>query len=218
MYFEDRRHAGALLAQQLQPYANAPDTLILALPRGGVPVAAEIARQLNLPMDIVLVRKLGVPGNEEVAMGAIAMEDVLLLNEPFIARLGLPPEAVAAVIDRERSELRRRMHAYRGDRPFPDLHGKRVLLVDDGIATGATMLAAIEAVRRLGAREIIVVAPVAPPDVVARLQQAADGVIVPLQPLDFRAVGQWYGVFDQTDDETVRQLLARHTSATDAPS
>ncbi len=216
MHFEDRRHAGAALAAWLQPYAQAADTLILALPRGGVPVAAEIARALNLPMDIVLVRKLGVPGNEEVAMGAIAIEDVLLLNEPFIARLGLPAAAVAAVIEKERAELQRRLHAYRGDRPFPDLHGKRVILVDDGIATGATMRAAIEAVQRLGAKEIIVAAPVAPPEVVSMLQQEADSVIVPLQPLDFRAVGQWYAVFDQTDDDTVRQLLAENGQQHDA--
>ena len=210
MRFEDRRHAGALLAQQLHAYAQAPDTLILALPRGGVPVAAEIAAHLELPMDIVLVRKLGVPGNEEVAMGAIAIEDVLLLNEPFIARLGLPPEAVAAVIEKERAELQRRLQAYRGSRPFPDLNGKRVILVDDGIATGATMRAAIEAVRRLGAQHIIVAAPVAPPEVVAQLQQRADTVVVPLQPVNFRAVGQWYADFDQTDDDTVRQLLAQN--------
>ncbi|SIN70173.1 putative phosphoribosyl transferase [Sulfurivirga caldicuralii] len=216
MRFKDRQHAGAILAQQLQPYAGAANTLVLALPRGGVPVAAEIARALNLPMDIVLVRKLGVPGNEEVAMGAIAIEDVLLLNEPFIARLGIPATAVASVIEKERAELQRRLRAYRSSHPFPDLQGKRVILVDDGIATGATMRAAIEAVRRLGAKKIIVAAPVAPPEVVSMLQREADSVIVPLQPLDFRAVGQWYDVFDQTDDDTVRQLLAENWQQHDA--
>ena len=207
--YADRRAAGRALAAQLQAYRDRPDALVLALPRGGVPVAAEVAEALHLPLDVLVVRKLGLPGQPEFAMGAIASGGVTILDEDLIARLRVPPEAVAAVQQAEAAELARRERAYRGDRPYPDLHGRTVILVDDGLATGASMKAAVQAVRKLGATHIVVAAPVGPPDTVTELAALADDVVVPLQPAFFSAVGRWYDDFRQTTDDEVQAILAR---------
>ncbi len=209
--YPDRRTAGRVLAGHLQAYRDRPDALVLALPRGGVPVAAGVATALRLPLDVLVVRKLGLPGQPEFAMGAIASGGVTLLDEDLIARLHVPPEAVAAVQQAESAELARRERAYRGDRPYPDLHGRTVILVDDGLATGASMKAAVQAVRQLGAAHIVVAAPVGPPDTVAELAALTDAVVVPLQPAFFSAVGRWYDDFRQTTDDEVQAILARFT-------
>src|SRR5216683_1964591 len=159
MYFRDRREAGRQLAQHLAAYANRPDVLVLALPRGGVPVAYEVARALHAPLDVFLVRKLGLPGHEEYAMGAIASGGVRVLNPEVVDELHLPDELINTVTRRELQELERRERTYRGDRPFPDVRGKTVILVDDGLATGSTMLAAAEALRRLGPARLIIAGP-----------------------------------------------------------
>ncbi len=216
--YTDRRAAGRALAEHLQAWRDRPDAIVLALPRGGVPVAAEVADALHLPLDVLVVRKLGLPGNPEFAMGAIASGGVTLLDEALVERLHLPPEAVAAVQRAEADELARRERAYRGERPYPDLHGRTVLLVDDGLATGASMKAAIEAVRRLGAARVVVAAPVGPPDTVAELARRADEVVVPLQPAFFAAVGQWYDDFRQVGDDEVQALLAAHAAPPPAAS
>lgn len=214
--FRDRSEAGELLALELAHLAGRGDCVILALPRGGVPVGYELSCILHAPLDILVVRKLGVPGNEELAMGAIATGGVKLLNEGLVAALGIPSSAVAAVESKELTELSRREAAYRGNRPPLDVTGKTVILVDDGIATGATMQAAVEAVRRRGARRIVVAAPVAPSSVVAMLRHHADEVHCVLTPEDFGGVGWWYGDFSQTEDEEVRKLL-EETSRTGLP-
>lgn len=205
--FLNRREAGELLALELAHLAGKPDCLILALPRGGVPVGYELSCILHAPLDVLIVRKLGVPGHEELAMGAIATGGVKILNENVVSALGIGREAIAAVEERESRELARREQLYRGERPPLAVLGKTVILVDDGIATGATVLAAIEAVRRRGAARIVVACPVAPSQVVEMLRRHADEVRCVITPADFGGVGWWYEDFSQTEDWEVRRLL-----------
>jgi erythromycin esterase-like protein/predicted phosphoribosyltransferase len=207
--FPDRREAGRLLAPKLAPYANRPDVLVLALPRGGVPVAYEVARALGAPLDVFVVRKLGVPGYEELAMGAVATGGVRVLNDQLVERLGIPEQLIDAVAARERQELARRERLYRGSRPPPDVRGRTVILVDDGLATGATMYAAIEALRKQNPARIVVAVPTASPDTCEEMKKKADDVICAVTPEPFHAVGRWYQVFSQTTDEEVAELLAQ---------
>lgn len=181
---------------------------VLGLPRGGVLVAAEVAKALRAPLDALTVRKLGVPGHEELAMGAVAAGGGQVLNEELVRRLGITPAEIGEVEARERRELARREQVYRGDRPFPELKGKTVILVDDGLATGATMKAAIAAVRTVGPSRLVIAAPVAPPETVRELERLADEVVCPLVPAEFEAVGQWYQEFPQTSDQEVTVALA----------
>ncbi|MDB5988594.1 MAG: putative phosphoribosyltransferase [Nevskia sp.] len=208
-FFHDRSEAGRLLAAKLGAYANRPDVLVLALPRGGVPVAYEVARALNAPLDVFLVRKLGVPGHEEYAMGAIATGGVRVLNEEAVRALGVPDYAIDAVAAKKQQELARRERLYRGDRPPPDVRGKTVILVDDGLATGATMQAAVKALRQDQARRIVVAVPVAAPETCEQLKEQVDDIICAVTPEPFYAVGLWNQDFSQTTDEEVRDLLER---------
>lgn len=205
----DRREAGRLLATQLRSYAGRPDVLVLALPRGGVPVAYEVARALGAPLDVFLVRKLGVPGHEELAMGAVASGGVRVLNEQVTGPLQIPDAVIDAVTQRELQELARRERLYRGDRPPPDVRRRTVILVDDGLATGSTMLAAIRALRQLQPARIVVAAPVASRDTCEQLSLEADEVVCAITPEPFHAVGLWYEDFSQTTDEEVQDLVAR---------
>jgi len=213
--FRDRRDAGRFLATKLSDYADRADVLVLALPRGGVPVGYEVARALHAPLDVFLVRKLGVPGHEELAMGAIATGGVRVVNQQLVQALGIPPAAVEAVVAREQQELERRERAYRDDRPPPDVRGRTCILVDDGLATGSTMRAAAAALRAEDAASIVVAVPVAPPETCEELQSDADRIICALTPEPFYAVGLWYEDFAQTTDEEVYDLLAR--AAQDRP-
>jgi putative phosphoribosyl transferase len=207
--FADRVEAGRLLAEQLRSYAGRPDALVLALPRGGLPVAFEIATRLHLPLDIFLVRKLGAPGQPELAMGAIATGGARVLNEDVIRYLSVPPEVIDAVAYAEQIELERREQAYRGERPTPDLHGKQVILVDDGLATGSSMRAAIGAVRTQSPARIIVAVPVAARETCEELKREVEELVCLRTPEPFSAVGLWYDDFSQTSDEEVRDLLRR---------
>lgn len=203
----DRVAAGRLLAAALTDFDHQPDVIVLALPRGGVPVAAEIARALQVRLDIMLVRKLGVPGNEELAMGAIASGNVQVLNEHVLRYLDLPAAAIAAATERETRELRRREQAYRGNRPPPRLQGRRVILVDDGLATGATMRAAIQAVRQMLPAAIIVALPVGAPESVAEVAKLVERMVCLFTPDPFSSIGQWYREFGQVSDSEVQDLL-----------
>lgn len=216
--FHDRREAGQTLARMLTGYADRPDAIVLALPRGGVPVGFEVARALNLPLDVFLVRKLGLPGQEELAMGAIASGGVRVLNHEVIEALDVPPEVVDDVAAAEERELARRERLYRDDRPPLDVRGKTVILVDDGLATGSTMRAAVAALRQRGPARIIVAVPVGAAETCAALGQEADHVVCAFVPERFHAVGLWYQNFDQTTDEEVHDLLeqAAHLSHTSA--
>jgi predicted phosphoribosyltransferase len=207
MLFRNRADAGRVLAGRLEAYANRPDVLVLALPRGGVPVAFEVARALHAPLDLFLVRKLGLPGHEELAMGAIASGGVRVLNEEVVRLLRVPPEVIDLVAADEQQELARREQAYRGDRPPLDVHGRTVILVDDGLATGSTMRAAVAALRRLGPSRIVVAVPVAAAETCAELATEVDDMVCVQTPEPFRAVGLWYQDFSQTTDEEVRALL-----------
>jgi predicted phosphoribosyltransferase len=208
--FRDRREAGRLLAAKLTNYANRLDTIVLALPRGGVPVAYEVA--LDVPLDVFVVRKLGVPGYEELAMGAVATGSVRVLNDQLVTRLGIPEHVIEAVAAREQQELARRERLYRGGRPPPDVRGRAVILVDDGLATGATMHAAIHALRQQQPARIVVAVPTASPETCEEMRAEVDDVICATTPEPFHAVGLWYQDFSQTTDEEVRELLARrHT-------
>jgi erythromycin esterase-like protein/predicted phosphoribosyltransferase len=207
--FRDRREAGRLLAAKLCAYADRPDLLVLALPRGGVPVAYEVARALGAPLDVFVVRKLGVPGYEELAMGAVATGGVRVLNEEIVERLGIANHLIDAVAAREQQEVSRRERLYRGGRPPLDVRRRAVILVDDGLATGATMLAAIEALRKLQPTRIVVAVPTAAPETCEELRAKVDDVICAITPEPFHAVGLWYHNFSQTTDEEVRDLLAR---------
>jgi predicted phosphoribosyltransferase len=207
--FRDRRDAGRLLASKLTRYANRPDVLVLALPRGGVPVAYEVAQALGAPLEVFLVRKLGVPGHEELAMGAVATGGVRVLNHQVVAGLGISDEVIDAVTAREQQELARREGLYRGDRPPPDVRGRTVILVDDGLATGASMHAAIKAMRALQPARIVVAVPAAAPETCSELRAEVDDVICAVTPVPFHAVGLWYEDFSQTNDDEVRELLAR---------
>ena len=208
MYFRDRREAGRQLAQHLAAYANRPDVLVLALPRGGVPVAYEVARALHAPLDVFLVRKLGLPGHEEYAMGAVASGGVRVLNPEVVAQLHLPDEVIDIVTRRELQEIERRERAYRGDRPFPDVRGKTVILVDDGLATGSTMRAAAEALRQQGPARLVVAVPAGSPETCDEFRDEVDEVVCAITPEPFYAVGLWYDDFSQTTDDEVRDLLA----------
>jgi predicted phosphoribosyltransferase/predicted alpha/beta-hydrolase family hydrolase len=206
--FRDRRDAGRALAARLSAYAGRPDAVVLALPRGGVPVAYEVARALGAPLDAFLVRKLGAPGAPELAMGAVATGGARVVNDDVIAHLGISQGMIEAVEREERRELERRVRLYRGDRPFPDVHGRTVILVDDGLATGASMRVAVAAVRGLGPARVVVAVPVAAPEVCAAFERVADEVVCAHAPAFFQSVGQWYDDFNQTGDDEVRTLLA----------
>lgn len=209
--FRDRSHGGRVLAAQLANYRGAPGLLVLGLPRGGVPVAHEVARELAAPLDVFIVRKLGYPGHPEFAMGAIASGGVRVMK--VLPGLRPSDQAIEEVVADEMEELRRRELLYRGTRPPPDLHGRTVIVVDDGLATGATMEAAVQALRRQAPREVCVAVPVGARDSCEALAALADRVVCPAQPEPFRAVSLWYRDFPQTSDEEVRQLLAEHEAA-----
>jgi len=198
----------------LGAYANRPDVLVLALPRGGVPVASEVARALNAPLDVFLVRKLGMPGHEEFAIGAIASGGVRVVNEDTLRDYGVSREQVDAVAEAERQELERRERSYRGDRPFPRIGGKTVILIDDGLATGSTMRAAVAALRLEGPARIVVAVPTAPIETCTELRHLVDEVVCLVTPDPFYAVGLWYEDFSQTTDEEVRGLLEQAPTAT----
>ena len=212
MRFRDRVDAGQQLATALTEFVDRPDVIVLALPRGGVPVACEVATALSLPMDVFLVRKLGVPGHPELAMGAIAAGDVQVLSDDLIRDLRIPPVLVQQAVARERVELERRDRLFRGSRPAPDVRNHTVLLVDDGLATGSTMEAAIAALRQQNPARIVVAAPVGASGTCARLSRLADRVVCLLTPHPFEAVGQWYERFDQTSDDEVQRLLGSCSS------
>jgi putative phosphoribosyl transferase len=205
--FRDRREAGRSLAHDLQGYAGRTDVIILALPRGGVPVAYEIARALKAPLDVMIVRKLGVPGQEELALGAIASGGIRVLHDPVIRLIGLPDTVIDRVTRDEEQELLRREQTYRGHRPPLSIENRIVVLVDDGLATGSTMRAAIAAVRQRQPARVIVAVPVASPDTCDALRAEADEVHCTITPSVFFGVGQWYEDFAQTTDEEVRELL-----------
>ena len=209
MLFRDRTDAGRQLAAKLAAYADRSDVLVLALPRGGVPVAFEVARELHAPLDVFLVRKLGVPGHEELAMGAIASGGVRVLNEDVVRMLRISDDVIDAVGAEERQELERRERTYRGNRPAPDVRGRTVILVDDGLATGSTMRAAIAALRQQRPARIVVAVPVGAPETCAEFQGEADEAVCARTPEPFYAVGLWYGDFSQTTDEEVHDLLER---------
>jgi len=209
MIYRDRSEAGRRLAAQLRNYANRSDVLVLALPRGGVPVAYEVAKALRAPLDIFLVRKLGVPGHEELAMGAIATGGVRVLNEDVMRYISITDAAIDAVAAKEQRELERREQLYRGDRPAPDVRGKTVLLVDDGLATGSTMRAAAAALRQQQPARIVVAVPVSAVQTCDEYRMGVDEIVCAITPEPFHAVGMWYADFSQTTDEEVRELLAR---------
>ncbi len=208
MYFRDRTEAGQVLARCLQQYKNQPDVLILGLPRGGVPVAYEVAREMKAPLDVFIVRKLGVPGHEELGMGAIATGGVRILQDGIVRELGISPQTIEAVSAREQAELERRERLYRGDRPAPTIKGRTIVIVDDGLATGSTMKAAIQAVRQQDPRQVIVAVPTAPSETCEQLKGSADEVVCALTPEPFFAVGGSYADFTQITDEEVRDLIA----------
>lgn len=207
--FRDRADAGLKLAQALAAYAHRSRLLVLALPRGGVPVGFEVAKALGAPLDLCIVRKLGVPGQPELAMGAVAPGGVRVLDEEVVGTLGISEAAIAVVEARERQELERRIQAYRGGRPLPEVQGRTVILVDDGVATGATMRAALQALRAQAPAALVVAVPVAPREALAGLRDLADEVVCLRRPDPFFAIGEWYEDFRQTGDEEVKGLLAR---------
>jgi putative phosphoribosyl transferase len=211
--FRDRAEAGRLLAQKLTAYADRPDVVVLALPRGGVPVAFQVAQALNAPLDILLVRKLGVPGHEEFAMGAIASGGVYVVNRDIVRSLGISASEIEEVTARERQELERRERVYRGGRPAPDVRGRTVIVVDDGLATGTTMRAAIALLRKQDVARIVVAIPVSPPMTCQEVEAEADKVVCVRMPEPFFAIGMWYERFPQTSDKEVRDLLERAASA-----
>src|SRR5512133_56687 len=206
--FANRTDAGRLLAEKLEKYAGRDDVIVLGLPRGGVPVANEVAKRLRVPLDVFIVRKLGVPGFEELAAGAIASGGVRVLNEDVMRAIPHADQAIEAVTARETAELQRREQIYRQDRPPPELRHRIVILVDDGLATGATMRAAVKALRQREAAKIVVAVPVGPPDTCHEIEEQADETICLSMPEFFQAVGQYYEDFSQTTDEDVRELLA----------
>lgn len=207
--FRDRIDAGKSLARELTAYANRADTLVLGLPRGGVPVAYEVAVALHAPLDIILVRKLGVPGEQELAMGAIASGGVRVLNDDVVRMIGIPDSVIETVTAKERRELERRERLYRGGRATSAIQGKTVILVDDGIATGATVRAAIALVRQQRPAAVVVATPVAPASTCDELQAGVDDLVCVMTPKDFLAIGFWYEEFPQTTDDEIRELLDR---------
>ena len=216
--FPNRAEAGRFLAVKLSKYAGREDVIVLGLPRGGVPVAYEVARALRVPLDVFIVRKLGVPGFEELAVGAIASGGVRVLNEDVARALPNVDEIIESVTAKETAELERREQSYRNGRPAPELGGKTVILVDDGLATGATMRAAVKALRQRGTAKIVVAVPVGPPDTCREFEDEADEVVCASEPEFFQAVGQYYEDFSQTSDDEVRELLARAAGSEDRPA
>jgi putative phosphoribosyl transferase len=210
--FRDRTEAGRLLAQKLREYANRDDVVVLALPRGGVPVGFEVAKALNAPLDIFLVRKLGLPEQEELAMGAIATGGVRVLNDEVVRALDIPDEIVDAVAAKEERELERREREYRGGRAPVDVRGRTVILIDDGLATGSSMRAAALALRNKQPAQIVVAVPVGAPSTCAEFESEVDKVVCAVTPEPFWGVGQWYRDFSPTSDEEVRDLLGRAAS------
>lgn len=208
--FENRRQAGVELASRLERFAGRNDVVVLALPRGGVPVGYEVARALGAELDVFLVRKLGLPRHRELAMGAIASGGVRVLNEDVVAWYRVPPEVIDEVARQEQAELKRRELAYRGSKPPASLEDRVVLLVDDGLATGSTMKAAVQAVRAQRPSQIVVAVPVGAPETCRELAVIADDIVCAHAPSGFSAVGQWYLDFSQTTDEEVRELLHAH--------
>lgn len=208
-HFRNRAEAGRLLAKQLGAWARQPDAIVLALPRGGVPVGYAIAQRLGIALDVLIVRKLGMPHHEEYAMGAVGSGGVLVLQPGVPGLMGVTAEDVDAVARRELAELQRRERVYRGGRAPLELGRRDAILVDDGVATGATMLAAIEVARRLGPRTLALAIPVAPPDTAELLRTRVDELVCLSTPERFRSVGEWYDTFEQTSDEEVQDLLAR---------
>jgi putative phosphoribosyl transferase len=204
----DRHEAGAVLAARLAEYAGRPDGLVLALPRGGVPVGEVIAEELRLPLDVFLVRKLGVPNQPEFAFGAIASGGIRVLNREVIAAVGLTRDQVEQISEEEQRELERRARVYRDDAPDPLVKGRTVILVDDGVATGSTMYAAVMSLRQLQPERIVVAVPVGAPEALALLNQVADEVVCPIAADPFDAVGSWYEEFPQVSDEEVRSALS----------
>ena len=204
--YRDRHDAGKKLAELLRAYANRPDVLVLALPRGGVPVAYEVARALNVPLDVFIVRKLGVPGHEEFAMGAIASGGIRVLNNNVIRALHIPEHVIEAVAAREQRELERR---YPDGRPAPDIKNRTIILIDDGLATGATMLAALQALRQQQPARLIVAVPVAAPSACLELQGEADDILCARMPDPLFGIGLWYQNFEQTSDQEVHDLLTQ---------
>jgi putative phosphoribosyl transferase len=205
--YKNRSDAGKRLAAKLHVYANRPDVVILGLPRGGIPVAFEVARKLQLPLDVFVVRKLGVPGHEELAMGAIASGGVRVLNENIVQSLNISDEVIESVARKQGEELKRREQLYRGNRPDVDVRDLTVILIDDGLATGATMRAAVQALRRQNPVSIIVAVPAAAPEACEELGEEADDIVCAITPDPFFSVGSWYEDFSQTTDEEVRQFL-----------
>jgi predicted phosphoribosyltransferase len=207
--FRDRCEAGRRLAEALAGYRGRGDVVVVALPRGGVPVGYEVARALDAPLDVMQVRKLGVPGHEELAMGAIASGGVRIVSESVVEALGIPERVIATVVAAEAQELERRERIYREGRHFPEVRGRTVILVDDGLATGSTMRAAAAALRSLGADRLIAAVPVAPRESCEAMREVVDEVVCALMPERFQAVGEWYEDFSQTSDEEVSELLRR---------
>lgn len=210
--FFNRREAGVVLAQYLKEFANKPNVIILALPRGGVPVAYEIATALSVPLDVFIVRKLGMPGHEELAIGAMASGGTIFFNDSMMSQLNLDRFSIQHVIKNEQEELLRREHLYRGGRPFPNLEEKTIILVDDGIATGATMKAAIQALRQHKPTSIVIAVPVAAYSACEEMAPLVEEIVCPLKPIDFYAVGLWYENFPQTSDNEVIELLKKSHS------
>jgi len=218
MIYRDRVDAGKQLAKRLTDFAGRDDVLVLALPRGGVPVAYEVAKALQVPMDIFLVRKLGVPGHEELAMGAISSGGVRVLNDDIVSYLKIPGDVIDAVAAGELKELERREREYRGDRPEPDVRGKTVILIDDGLATGSTMRAAAAALRQQNPTRIIVAVPVSAPQTCDEYRMGVDEIICARTPEPFFGVGMWYEDFSQTTDDEVRDLLGKARNETGRPN
>ena len=216
--FRDRIDAGRRLAAELTEYANDPDVRVFALPRGGVPVAYEVARALRAPLDVFIVRKLGLPWHEELAMGAIASGGVVVLDRSLVRRAGVSDAQVQRVVETERRELERRERLYRGDRPLPEIAGRTVILVDDGLATGATMRAAVEAVKQEGPKHVIVAVPIAAPETCEAFRDLVDETVCAVTPERLRAVGLWYDDFTQTTDEEVHELLERAGAWVETPA
>jgi putative phosphoribosyl transferase len=211
MIFKNRTDAGRKLAARLAHYRDRGDVLVLALPRGGVPVAYEVAKELKAPLDVFLVRKLGVPGHEELALGAIAAGGVRVISEDLVNYLGIPDGVIDAIAAREQRELERRARAYREDRPLPDVKDHIVILIDDGLATGSTMRAAVASLRLLKPKRIVVAVPVSSPETCDELRSEVDEIVCAVTPQNFQGVGLWYEDFSQTSDEEVRELLKRAT-------
>ena len=205
--FHNRRDAGKKLAEKLTHYAGRPDVLVLALPRGGVPVAYEVCRRLNVPMDIFIVRKLGLPGREELAIGAIATGEVRVLNEDVIRMLNIPEEVIRFVSRKELEELKRREQSYRGDRPRPDVLDRTVILIDDGLATGASMRAAVKGLRAQHPARIVIAVPAAAAEICEAFRHEVDEIVCAMTPEPFQGVGRWYEDFSQTTDDEVQALL-----------